>query len=91
MASLGQARTVCWPLKLLTVLDLEAPFVSPPGRQGKSKSEARENGCRSRGSTLRSGLRPPLRALPLDRQDSQSQVRNGLDESSVHAKSGETL
>jgi len=42
MASLGQARTVCWPLQPLTVLDLEAPFVSPPGRQGKSRSEVRK-------------------------------------------------
>jgi len=51
MASLGQARTVCWPAKPLTVLDLEAPFVSPSARHGKSKSAAPETGRRPRGNS----------------------------------------
>jgi len=69
MASLGQARTACWRAKPLTILDLEAPFVSQLARQGKHKFQGPEGGRRARGSILRSGLRPSLRMLPLARRN----------------------
>ena len=91
MASLGQARTVCWPLKPLTVLDLEAPFVSPLGWQGKSKSAARKSAAGPGAAPCAPAYGLRCGCCPWAGKRTMGRIRFNLGKPSVHAKSGETL